>query len=90
MIGKYLGVFLPILTGLYGIAGHFETYAPIMAAKYLSQMVIILYPPFVLFVVLHSRYLIKQEVVLLSRLRTAPGKVLVDRKNEDAVSSPKL
>jgi len=79
MIGRYLGVFLPILTGFYGIVSHFENYTHLVAAKYLGQMVIILYPPFVLFNVLHSRYLIKREVVLLSRLRTAPGKVLVDR-----------
>jgi hypothetical protein len=79
MIGRYLGLFLPIFAGFYGIVSHFENYTHLVAAKYLGQMVIILYPPFVLFSVLHSRYLIKREVVLLARLRTAPAKVLLDR-----------
>ena len=88
MIGRYLGVFLPIITGLYGIASHFENYAPLVAAKYLGQMGIILYLPFGLFIVLHSRYLIKQEAVLLGRLRTTPGLVLVNRTAEDTASKP--
>ena len=88
MIGRYLGVFLPILAGFYGIVSHFENYTQFVAAKYLSQMVIILYPPFVVFNVLYSHYLIKQEAVLLGRLRTAPGLVLVNRQNEDSTSKP--
>ncbi len=78
MIGKYVGLLLPIFFGFYGIIGLFENNTRLLAAQYVAQMVVILYPPFVVFNVLHSRYLIKREDILLEKLKTAPGFILRD------------
>jgi len=78
MIGKYVGLLLPIFFGFYGIISLFENNTRLLAAQYVAQMVVILYPPFVVFNVLHSRYLIKREDILLEKLKTAPGFILRD------------
>jgi hypothetical protein len=73
MIGKYIGLILPIFFGFYGIIGLFEDNTQIIVVKYVAQMVVVLYPPFVVFNVLHSRYLRRREEILLRRLRTVSG-----------------
>jgi hypothetical protein len=78
MIGKYVGLLLPIFFGFYGIISLFENNIRLLVAQYVFQMVVILYPPFVVFNVLHSRYLIKREDILLEKLKTAPGFILRD------------
>jgi hypothetical protein len=74
MIGKYIGLLLPIFFGFYGIISLFEKSDQLLVAiKYIAQMVVVLYPPFVVFNVLHSRYLKKHETILLERLKVIPG-----------------
>ena len=65
MIGKYIGLLLPTLFGFYGIISLFQNNTQLLVAKYVAQMVVILYPPFVVFNVLHSRYLKSREDVFL-------------------------
>jgi len=72
MIGKYLGLLLPIFFGFYGIINMFENYKRLDAVKYIGQMVIIFYPPFVTLSVIHSRYIKIRESLLLEKLNTAP------------------
>ncbi|HSR11916.1 MAG TPA: hypothetical protein VLS90_10785, partial [Thermodesulfobacteriota bacterium] len=72
MIGKYLGLVLPIFFGFYGIVHLLETHSEIAVFKYVSQMVVVLYPPFVIFTVLHSRIVQRREELLAGRLNIAP------------------
>ena len=80
MIGKYVGLLLPIFFGFYGIFNLFDEYDRLPAALYIAQMVIVLYPPFVVFSVLHNRYLKSREDKLLEKLKAAQGFVLADRE----------
>jgi hypothetical protein len=80
MIGKYLGLLLPILFGSYGIVNLLENYAHLAAAQYVVQMVIILYPPFVVFGVIHNYYVRKYEPVLLKKLKVKEYVVHINRK----------
>jgi hypothetical protein len=85
MIGKYIGLFLPIFFGFYGIISLFENNTQLLVAKYVGQMTVILYPPFVVFNVLHSRYLKRREEVFLKRLKAVWRSILTDDK--DSASS---
>jgi len=80
MIGKYLGLLLPIVFGFYGIFSLFGEYDRLPAALYIAQMVIVLYPPFVVFGVLHNRYLKSREDKLLEKLKAAQDVILADRR----------
>jgi hypothetical protein len=80
MIGKYIGLLLPIFFGFYGIISIFDNNTQLIVAKYVAQMVVILYPPFVVLNVLHSRYLKSREEVLLRRLKAVSRGILQDDK----------
>ena len=80
MIGKYVGLLLPIFFGFYGIISLFQNNAQLLVAKYVAQMVVVLYPPFVVFSVLHSRYLSSREDILLGKLKALSGFILQDRQ----------
>jgi hypothetical protein len=56
MIGKYMGTFMPVLFGFYGIFSLFGEYSKTEALLYLFQIVVILYPPFAIFSVLHAHF----------------------------------
>jgi hypothetical protein len=71
MIGKYIGILLPIIFGFYGIFNLFEIHERLLAVQYIFQMVIVLYPPFVVMTVLHFLYIEKYENILLKKLKTA-------------------
>ena len=79
MIGKYVGLLLPIFFGFYGIFSLFDEYDRLQAALYIAQMVIVLYPPFVVFSVFHNRYLNSREEKLLEKLKAAQDVILADR-----------
>ena len=81
MIGKYIGLLLPIFFGFYGIISLFENNTQLIVAKYVAQMVVVLYPPFVVFNVLHSRYLKSREEVLLKRLKAVSGGTMIQGKD---------
>jgi hypothetical protein len=69
MIGKYAGALLPILFGFYGMVSMFQNHSQVLAFQYLAQMVVILYPPFLIFNVSHAFYLKQKETVLLEKLK---------------------
>jgi len=81
MIGKYIGLLLPIFFGFSGIISLFDNNTQILVAKYVAQMVVILYPPFVVFNVLHSRYLKSREEALLRRLKAVSGEITMSGKD---------
>jgi hypothetical protein len=68
MIGKYLGLILPVILGFYGIISLSKSHSMMMAIQYLAQMVLILYPPFLVFNVFHMLYIDRSENRLLGRL----------------------
>jgi hypothetical protein len=72
MLGKYLGLLLPIFFGFYGIINLFENHGQIEAVKYIIQMAVILYPPFVALGVMHNRYIKTHGRLLLKKLNTIP------------------
>jgi hypothetical protein len=84
MIGRYLGLLLPIVFGFYGIINLFEEHSRLLAAQYIAQMVVILYPPFVVLNVLHSRYLGGHKEILLKRLKIKGGVTIIDREEIEA------
>jgi hypothetical protein len=81
MIGKYIGLLLPIFFGFYGIISLFQDNTQLIVAKYVAQMVVVLYPPFVVFNVLHSRYLQSREKVIIKRLKAVSGAVRIPGKD---------
>ena len=68
MIGKYLGLILPVVLGFYGIISLSKNLSLLMAIQYLIQMILILYPPFLVFNVFHALYISRRENRLLQRL----------------------
>jgi hypothetical protein len=69
MIGKYIGVILPIFFGFYGMINIFQNHAWVRAIQYVTQMAFILYPPFLIFSVFHAFYLQRKQNVLLEKLK---------------------
>ncbi len=80
MAGKYLGLLLPVFFGFYGIINLFEQYEQLEAIQYTIQMVIIFYPPFVIFGVVHNYYIRKRESILLEQLGAEPYTVTINNK----------
>ncbi len=70
MIGKYIGILLPIVFGFYGIFSLFESHERLLAVQYIFQMIIVLYPPFVIMNAFHSLYTEKYKADLLGKLNT--------------------
>ncbi len=56
-MGKYVGTLMPILFGFYGIFSLIADFPMLRVLNYLFRTVIILYPPFTIFAVLHYRFL---------------------------------
>jgi hypothetical protein len=68
MIGKYVGTLMPILFGLYGVFSLFGQFSKAQALIYLFQMIVILYPSFMVFSVLHAHLVQKRAEDLSKRL----------------------
>jgi len=73
MIGKYAGTLMPVLFGFYGVFGLFSQFQRTEALVYLFQIVLILYPPFVVFSVFHTHFLQKRGETILRRLLNRKG-----------------
>jgi len=57
MIGKYLGTLMPLIFGAYGIINLFANFPKWQALIYLFRIIIVLYPPFTFFTILHHHYI---------------------------------
>ncbi|HVP81272.1 MAG TPA: hypothetical protein VMV04_25555 [Thermodesulfobacteriota bacterium] len=73
MIGKYIGTLMPILFGFYGIFSLIADYPPRQALILLFRIVIILYPPFAVFAVMHFRFLRSREEQFSERASLKKG-----------------
>jgi hypothetical protein len=73
MIGKYMGRAIPVFFGFYGMLSLFGEYPKTEALVYLFQILVILYPPFAVFSVIHSHVVQRRAQNLLERLFTEKG-----------------
>jgi len=89
MIGKYLGLFLPIFFGFYGILSLMETHSQVQAARYVIQMIVVLYPPFMILAVAHTWNIQRNETLFMKRLKAAPLVVIVPGSMDHSDDSPK-
>jgi len=69
MVGKYVGVLLPIIFGLYGMIALFKDSDRYLAIWNVLQMSLVLYSPFVLLAVVHFLYIRRKEPALIKRLK---------------------
>jgi hypothetical protein len=72
IIGKYLSALLPILFGFYGMFSLFESHERLLAVRYIAQMVLALYPPFLVLAVVHKFYTETWELLILKKLKAQP------------------
>jgi hypothetical protein len=70
MIGKYVGTFMPVVFGLYGIFSLFDQFSRMQAFTYLFQMIVILYPSFAIFSVFHAHFIQRRAEDLSKTLFT--------------------
>jgi hypothetical protein len=77
MIGKYLGVILPIVFGFTGYLSLLHDIPAYLAAQYLLQIVVALYPPFATLAVCHFLYVQRRAGVILAKMAVHPAPVLV-------------
>jgi hypothetical protein len=78
MIGRYVGVLLPIIFGFYGIFALFGESARSQAIWYIVQMALVIYSPFVILAIIHSRYLRSHEAYLMKRLEVVKQTIAAD------------
>jgi hypothetical protein len=57
MIGKYLGLLMPIIFGMYGISSLLESFSKAQVLRYLFKTTVVLYPPFLAFTVFHTHFI---------------------------------
>jgi hypothetical protein len=78
MAGSSIGTILPLITGAIGVAGLFHTNQPIEALIDLSEIVLVLYPPYVLFTVIHHEFIKRRNPGLTEKLvmKTIETKVI--------------
>jgi hypothetical protein len=72
IIGKYLSALLPILFGFYGMFSIFGSHERLLAVRYIAQMVLALYPPFLVLAVVHRFYTETRELLILKKLKAQP------------------
>ena len=80
MIGKYVGTLMPTVFGLYGVLSLFDQFSKVQALIYLFQMIVILYPPFTIFSVVHTHFVQKRAENLLERLLIERGNFTDDER----------
>ena len=76
MIGKYLGVILPVVFGFAGYLSLLHDIPAYLATQYVLQMAVALYPPFVTMTVCHFLYVQRKADVILTRMAVRPVPML--------------
>ncbi len=56
MIGKYVGTIMPVLFGFYGVFSLITDFSAMQVFIYLMKTALILYPPFLVFTILHGHF----------------------------------
>jgi hypothetical protein len=68
MIGKYMATVMPVLFGFYGMLSLIGEYPKTEALIYLFQIIVILYPPFAVFSIIHAHFVQRKAENLLKGL----------------------
>ncbi len=68
MAGHGVGTFLPLITGAIGVSSLFHRSLPLDALIDLLEIVMVLYPPYVFFVIIHHEFVRRRSAVLSERL----------------------
>jgi len=66
MIGKYAGTLMPVIFGFYGILNLLANYPTLQALLLVCKIAVVLYPPLVIFAVLHT-YFVRSRTELFSK-----------------------
>jgi len=91
MIGKYLGAILPVVFGFAGYLSLLHDITAYLAAQYVLQMVVALYPPFVTLSVCHFLYVQRKADVILTKLAVRPVPMLAaGTAGESATAGEKI
>ena len=69
MAGSSIGTVIPLITGAIGITSVFHSNLPMDAFMNLFQTIMILYPPYVVFILIHHKFVVRRRLSLLKRLR---------------------
>ena len=75
MIGKYAGTIVPVVFGMYGLLGLLANYPTDQAFIYAFKIIVVLYPPLMVFAVAHA-YLLRKKAGLLKRTLVKKGGIL--------------
>jgi hypothetical protein len=73
MIGKFVGTLMPILFGFYGVFSLLASYPKGQAAINLFKIIVILYPPFAVFSIVHSHFVKSKEEKLSKKTELGSG-----------------
>jgi len=80
MVGKYAGTLMPVVFGLYGVFSLFDQFSKTQALIYLFQMIVILYPSFMVFSAFHARFVQGKTEELSKGLFTKKERFLHEEK----------
>jgi hypothetical protein len=69
MAGSSIGTVLPLITGAIGVSGLFHTNLPMDALMDLLEIVMVLYPSYVFFAVLHHEFVARRSHVMSEKLQ---------------------
>jgi len=91
MIGKYLGVILPVVFGFAGYLSLLHDIPAYLAAQYVLQIAVALYPPFVTLSVCHFLYVQRKADLILTKLAVRPVPMLAaGTEGESAIAGEKI
>ncbi len=68
LVGGYFGTILPVISGVIGVYSLFQRSAPMDALVLVALVVMVLYPPYVVFAVIHHRFLSSRSAALFDAL----------------------
>jgi hypothetical protein len=80
ILGKYAETITPLLFGMFGIFSLFERFAKFQALLYLFKIIIILYPPFLIFSVVHAIFIQKRIGLFSKQGILRRGRVWIEEK----------
>ena len=83
MIGKYVGTLMPIIFGFYGIFSLSANFPTSQVFIYLFKTVIILYPPFTVLTVFHTRLLKNKTEYFFQKASLEKGGIWFGGKNDE-------
>ncbi len=78
ILGKYLETITPFLFGMFGVFSLLSKYSIPQASLYVLQIIIILYPPFLVFSVFHYFFVRKRTKLLTGKTRLKKGGVWIE------------